>query len=266
MVGEPTDTTTSVEDEELESPVSFAETALRLGGKSDEEARRTGAIDTADDQVEQMFQPQYQTVNSPIHQAVWGRTLPVELFQASEVETEEDVQTVMDNSVELVRRHKEQGTLLDENKKVSEAMLDELGGVGYWGLLVDREHGGSGASFRSFAPFLTRMALVDGNIAGLASVHGCIGAVDPVRTFGSEEQKQRFLPGLASASLRGLLPRRPRQGDDGPPNEADELIAAVRKAKLSCLMIFCCSLLFLLKFVGFCYNRVFRLPDFVEVC
>ena len=27
-------------------------------------------------------------------------------------------------------------------------------------------------------------------VAGLASVHGCIGAVDPVRTFGSPEQKQ----------------------------------------------------------------------------
>ena len=31
---------------------SFAETALKLGGKSDEEVRRTGAIDKADEQVE----------------------------------------------------------------------------------------------------------------------------------------------------------------------------------------------------------------------
>src|SRR5262249_13105963 len=30
------------------------------------------------------------------------------------------------------------------------------------------------------------------------SVHGCIGAVDPVQTFGSEEQKRRWLPELAS--------------------------------------------------------------------
>ena len=36
---------------------------------------------------------------------------------------------------------------------------------------------------------LTRMALVDPTVAGLASVHGCIGAVDPVRTFGNVEQK-----------------------------------------------------------------------------
>ena len=49
---------------------SFAETALRLGGKSVEEAIRTGAIDRADDNVEKLFQPQYQTVNSPVHRAV----------------------------------------------------------------------------------------------------------------------------------------------------------------------------------------------------
>ena len=37
MVSEPTDAAADVEDE-TSSPVSFAETALRLGGKSDEEA------------------------------------------------------------------------------------------------------------------------------------------------------------------------------------------------------------------------------------
>ncbi len=214
MVTEPTDSTAGLEEKE-ETPVSFAETALRLGGKSEEEAQRTGAIDEADDQVERMFQPQYQTVNSPIHQAVWSRTLPVELFQSHDVETAENVQTVMDNSVTLVKEHRTQGTLLDSNNKISEAVLDDLGGVGYWGLLVGREYGGSGASFRSFAPFLTRMALVDGNIAGLASVHGCIGAVDPVRTFGSPEQKQRFLPGLARGErISGFALTEPGAGSD----------------------------------------------------
>ena len=51
---------------------SFAETALKLGGKSAEEARRTGVIDSADDNVESLFKPQYQTVNSPAHRANLG--------------------------------------------------------------------------------------------------------------------------------------------------------------------------------------------------
>ena len=85
MTSESTETNAGVTDKNSPSPVSFAETALRLGGKSEEEATRTGAIDQADDHVEAMFQPQYQTVSSPIHRAVWDRSLPVALFQASDV-------------------------------------------------------------------------------------------------------------------------------------------------------------------------------------
>ena len=187
---------------------------LTLGGKSVDEARRTGALDRADDQVERFFKPEYQTVHSPVHRAVWDRGLPVELFQASEAVTPPDVQRVMDDSIAVVRQ-RAAGTMFDENGKIDEAVLRELAGVGYWGLLVDREHGGCGAPFRSFAPFLTRMAMVDPTVAGLASVHGCIGAVDPVRTFGSEEQKARFLPRLASGEkLSAFALTEPGAGSD----------------------------------------------------
>ena len=113
-----------------QADVSFAETALKLGGKSDEEARRTGVIDKADDQVEQLFQPQYQTVNSPIHRAVWDRGVPVDLFQPAPVETTPEVTGVMDSSVELVQRHRQAGSLLTPAGKVSEELLAELGEVG----------------------------------------------------------------------------------------------------------------------------------------
>lgn len=194
---------------------SFAETALALGGKSADEARRTGAIDTADDQVEALFAPQYQTVNSPAHRAVWDRGVPVELFQSTTPVTPPDVQKVMDDSVAVVQKHKAANTLHNDEGKFTDAVLNDLGAVGYWGLLVDKEHGGSGAPFSSFAPFLTRMALIDPTIAGLASVHGCIGAVDPVRTFGNAEQKQRFLPGLANGSrLSAFALTEPCAGSD----------------------------------------------------
>jgi alkylation response protein AidB-like acyl-CoA dehydrogenase len=194
---------------------SFAETALKLGGKSDEEARRMGAIDRADDQVEHLFQPQYQTVNSPIHRAIWEKQLPVELFEASHESTPPDVQQVMSQSLEVVRRNRNSGLLHNSEGKIAEAVLKELAGVGYWGLLVDRQYGGYGAPLRSFMSFLTQMALVDPTTAGLASVHGCIGAVDPVRTFGTEEQKQRFLPKLASGEkLSAFALTEPAAGSD----------------------------------------------------
>lgn len=195
--------------------VSFAETALKLGGKSEEEARRTGAIDRADEQVEALFAPQYQTAASPAHRAVWDDAVPVELFASAPPATPPDVQKVMDDAVAVVARHRQAGTLLDENNKIAEAVLEELAGAGYWGLLVDRQYGGCGAPFAAFAPFLTRMATVDPTVAGMASVHGCIGAVDPVRTFGSAEQKARFLPLLASGRrLSGFALTEPNAGSD----------------------------------------------------
>jgi alkylation response protein AidB-like acyl-CoA dehydrogenase len=194
---------------------SFAETALTLGGKSADEARRTGAIDTADDQVEALFAPEYQTVNSPVHRAVWDRGVPTDLFHSDPPKTPPHVQRVMDDSIATVQRHKQAGTLLNEEGKITESVFADLGTVGYWGLLVGEEFGGAGAPFNSFAPFLTRMALIEPTVAGLASVHGCIGAVDPVRTFGNAEQKQRFLPGLANGSrLSAFALTEPCAGSD----------------------------------------------------
>jgi alkylation response protein AidB-like acyl-CoA dehydrogenase len=221
---------TAADDQDmLDTKASFAETALKMGGKSDDEARRTGAIDKADDQVEQLFAKRFQTTNSPVHRAVWDRELPVDLFQSQPPQTPPEVERVMQDSLEIMRKHVKAGTNMDDKKKVPQNVLNDLGGAGYWGLLVDKQHGGSGSPFASFAAFLTKMAMVDATVAGLASVHGCIGAVDPVRTFGTPEQKQRFLPGLASgkklsafaltepgagSDLTALKTRAERDGDD----------------------------------------------------
>ncbi|MEE3219780.1 MAG: acyl-CoA dehydrogenase family protein, partial [Planctomycetota bacterium] len=127
----------------------------------------------------------------------------------------ERLQVVMKNSLEVVDRHRRAQTILDENNKISDTVLGDLADAGYWGLLVDRQYGGSGAPFSAFAPFLTRMAMLDPTIAGLASVHGCIGAVDPLRTFGNAEQKQQYLPELASGKkLSAFALTEPCAGSD----------------------------------------------------
>jgi acyl-CoA dehydrogenase len=104
---------------------------------------------------------------------------------------------VMRQSIEVVRRRRKDGTLMNENKKITEETIAELAKVGYWGLLVEPKYGGSGVPFGAFARFLVRMGTVEPTIAGLASVHGCIGAVDPLRSFGSPQQKEEHLPKLA---------------------------------------------------------------------
>ena len=175
---------------------SFAETAMRMGGKSEEESRRMGAVDKADEQVDRLFR--HQTAASPIHKAIWDGAVPLDLFLTPPLPAAAPCDAVMEKSLALVRRRREQGTLLNSDKKLSSETIDELAEAGYWGLLIDPQYGGSGAPFARFAPFLTKMGLYDSMTSGLASVHGCIGAVDPLRTFGSEEQKTRLLPILAS--------------------------------------------------------------------
>jgi alkylation response protein AidB-like acyl-CoA dehydrogenase len=194
---------------------NFVETALKLSGKSEEEASKTGKLDRADEQVEALFAPRYQTSQSPVHRAVWSHDVPVDLFRPEPPAVPEATARVMEQSLEVARRHRAAGTLLDERRKVSEAVLRDLSGVGYFGLLVGPEYGGQGAPFSAFAPFLTRMATIDATVAGLASVHGCIGAVDPLRAFGSPEQKRRILPLLASGErLSGFALTEPGAGSD----------------------------------------------------
>jgi alkylation response protein AidB-like acyl-CoA dehydrogenase len=194
---------------------SFAEAALRLSGKTEEEARRTGAVDRADDQVEALFAPQYQTVHSPVHRAVWEKRVPLDLFAPPPLPASAPCDAAMERSLDIVRRRRQDGTLYDAQGKVSAEVLNELAGAGYWGMLIDPQFGGQGAPFARFGRFLTRMATQDAMVAGLASVHGCIGAVDPVRSFGNPEQKARFLPRLASGeTLSGFALTEPGAGSD----------------------------------------------------
>ncbi len=194
---------------------TFAETALRLGGKTEEEALRTGAVDRADEQVESMFAPQYKTVNSPIHKAVWEDKIPLELFESPAPSTQAACLPAMNRCLEVLRRHKQAKTIWDASGRISETVLSDLGAAGYWGMLIEPKYGGQGASLQHFMRFLTQVALIDPTCAGLASVHGCIGAVDPLRSFGSEEQKQRLLPRLASGDLlSGFALTEPNAGSD----------------------------------------------------
>ncbi len=199
---------------EPEAP-TFVETALAQGGKSVEESRSTGRLDRADEQVEALFDAKHQTAASPIHRAVWDREAPLDLFLATEGDVPADCRSAMDSALAIAARHRTAGTLYDDRGKIADPVLADLAGVGYWGLLVDREYGGLGAPFAAFARFLTKMATIDPTVAGLASVHGCIGAVDPLRTFGTAEQKRRFLPGLASGErLSGFALTEPGAGSD----------------------------------------------------
>ncbi len=111
---------TKKNDSAGENQESFAEVALRLGGASEDEARRTGVLDSADDQVEDLFAPEYQTVNSPAHRAVWDKEVPTDLFRCTDAKDDPEVEAIVQASIDVINRHKQAGTLHDENKKITQ--------------------------------------------------------------------------------------------------------------------------------------------------
>ncbi len=120
------------------SQTTFVETALKLSGKSAEEARTTGALDRADEQVETLFAKKYQTTGSPVHRAVWEDELPGDLFVAKDQAVPDATQLVMLKSLETIRERCGQKTVFDAQRKSLSRNPCRLADAGYWGLLVDK--------------------------------------------------------------------------------------------------------------------------------
>src|SRR5437763_9022295 len=91
-------------------PVSFAEEALRLGGKGAEEVRRMGAVDAADEQVEALFAAKYRTEASPVHRAVWDAEVHADGWSIPPQPLPADAERVMRDSLDVARKHRHGGT------------------------------------------------------------------------------------------------------------------------------------------------------------
>lgn len=94
------------------------------------------------------------------------------------------------------------------------AELAEMGELGFLGMLVPEEWGGSDLGTVSYALALEEIAAGDGACSTIVSVHSSVGCV-PILRFGTEEQKQRFLPKMASGEwIGGFALTEPQAGSD----------------------------------------------------
>lgn len=84
--------------------------------------------------------------------------------------------------------------------RFSTAAERALADIGLWGLAVPERHGGSGAGMLDLAGGITRLAADCPTAAGMLAVHSSIGAVAALTAFGSPEQQDRHLPGLAAGA------------------------------------------------------------------
>ncbi|WP_426129969.1 acyl-CoA dehydrogenase family protein [Pararhizobium sp. PWRC1-1] len=92
--------------------------------------------------------------------------------------------------------------------------LKEMGELGFLGMLVPETYGGSETGTVAYAVALEEIAAGDGPCSTIMSVHSSVGCV-PILKFGTEEQKQRFLPKLAAGEwIGGFALTEPQAGSD----------------------------------------------------
>ena len=91
----------------------------------------------------------------------------------------------------------------DGNLPVREVMRG-FGGMGLLGPTTPEEYGGAGVTYSAYGAMMYELERVDSGLRSAASVQGSL-VMYPILTFGSDEQKRRWLPGLASGELIGCF-------------------------------------------------------------
>jgi acyl-CoA dehydrogenase family protein 9 len=86
---------------------------------------------------------------------------------------------------------------IDEERWIEDRVFTDLGELGLLGLYVPEEYGGQGLSQTGYARVFEAFGQVDGSLTVALGVHQSIG-MKGVVLYGSDEQRERFLPDLAS--------------------------------------------------------------------
>src|SRR6266513_30806 len=103
---------------------------------------------------------------------------------------------------------------IEEKRWLGDRLVRELGDAGLCGLYVPERYGGQGLSQTGYARVFETFAQIDATLSIVMGVHQSIG-FKGIHLFGSDEQKQRFLPDLASGrKLAGFALTEPEAGSD----------------------------------------------------
>ncbi len=86
---------------------------------------------------------------------------------------------------------------LDREKRFPYEIVAGLAGLGLMGIPIPEEHGGAGADTLAYAVAIEELARVDSSVAITVAAHTSLGTM-PIYLFGSEAQRRRWLPDLAS--------------------------------------------------------------------
>jgi len=121
-------------------------------------------------------------------------------FDFSETETQQSVKAmVRDFAEKNIRPHIMEW---DEAQHFPVGLFKQLGELGLMGVLVPEEYGGSGLGYQEYVDVIVEVARVCGSIGLSLAAHNSL-CTGHILAFATEEQKQRWLPKLATAEWIG---------------------------------------------------------------
>ena len=119
-------------------------------------------------------------------------------FTVSEL-TQQVAQTAKDFALQHIKPHLMEW---DETQEFPVHIFKELGKLGMMGVLVPEKYGGAGLSYYEYSAIIQEIAKVCGSIGLSVAAHNSL-CTGHILAFGNEEQKQKYLPKLATAEFIG---------------------------------------------------------------
>src|SRR6476660_6713756 len=90
---------------------------------------------------------------------------------------------------------------IDRTGELPESLVQELRDIGAFGIKIPKEYGGLGLSQMSYIRAIEMITSKDGSLVALISASQSIGVPQPLKLFGTDDQKRRFFPRLAKGAI-----------------------------------------------------------------
>jgi len=120
-----------------------------------------------------------------------------------EIELPDDIKALRSSIRDFCEKNvKSQSREWDRSEQFPLKVVKELGAMGVMGIRVGEEYGGAGMGSLAVAVAVEEVARYDGSLALTVASHNGLGT-SHIRVFGNAEQKQKYLPKLATAELLG---------------------------------------------------------------
>src|SRR5262245_25212720 len=100
----------------------------------------------------------------------------------------------------FLRDHVDPGEI-DATGEYPREVIDGLRRLGAFGMKIPTEYGGMGLSQVEYGRIMELLGSYDGNLSALISAHQSIGVPQPIKLFGTAEQKARILPRCAAGAI-----------------------------------------------------------------